>query len=84
MEDKYFDKKVGMILDIMGLIVLHMRDEGMVEKHKKDIRLILKEIAKDQRHACAEAVLTFSAAIKDDSIVSSIHDEIMNTHIKKG
>ena len=82
MEDKYFEKKMQMILDIMGLIVLHRNDETLVEKHKNDIKLILKEIAKDQRHACAETVLKFGSAV-DDAIIADIHGEIMNTHINK-
>ena len=82
MEDKYFEKKVDMILDIMDLMVLHRNDAGLVEKHKKNIKLILKEIAKDQRHACAETVLKFGE-IGERAAVESIHNAIMNTHINK-
>ena len=82
METKYFENKMQMILDIMRLIVLHMRDESMVEKHKNDIKLILKEIAKDQRHACAEATLKFGE-IGERATVESIHSAVMNTHINK-
>ena len=82
MEDKYFEKKMQMILDITDLTVLHRNDAGLVEKHKKNIKLILKEIAKDQRHACAEAVLKFGE-IGERASVESIHNVVMNTHIDK-
>ena len=82
MEDKYFEKKMRMILDIMDLMVLHRNDAGLVEKHKKNIKLILKEIAKDQRYACAEAVLKFGE-IGERATVESIHSAVMNTHINK-
>ena len=82
METEYFEKKMQMILDIMDLMVLHRNDAGLVEKHKKNINLILKEIAKDQRHACAEAVLRYNNAA-GGIVVDFIHSAVMNTHINK-
>ena len=82
MNDKYFEKKVDMIIDIMDLMILHRNDAGLVENHEKNIKLILKEISKDQRHACAEAVLKFGE-IGERATVESIHSVVMNTHINK-
>ena len=82
METKYFEKKMNMILDIMGLMVLHQHDSSMINKHKHDLNIILKEIAKDQRHACTEAVMKFGE-IGEKATVESIHNAIMNTHINK-
>lgn len=82
MEAEYFENKMQMILDITDLMVLHRNDACLVEKHKKNIKLILKEIAKDQRHACAEAVLRYNNAV-DGIVVDIIHSAVMNTHIDK-
>lgn len=82
MEAEYFENKMQMILDITDLMVLHRNDAGLVEKHKKNIKLILKEIAKDQRHACAETVLKFGE-IGERATVESIYSAVMNTHIDK-
>ena len=82
MESKYFDKKLNTILGIMGLIILHRADETLVEKHKQDIVNILKEIAKDQRHACADAVYKDAPALEGKHL-ASIHLNILNTYMDK-
>ncbi len=53
-----------------------------VDLYRKAYQQCAKEIAKDQRHACAEAVLKFGE-IGERATVESIHSVVMNTHINK-
>lgn len=55
-EEQYFDKKLNEVLDIMGLIILRRQDEQEVENLKHSLKIKLKEVARDQRYACLEAV----------------------------
>lgn len=69
-------------VDYLTRCLAHMRGkagksyEREVETFQVELRLKLKEVARDQRHACAEAVLQV------DRFAQKAHQAVMNAEIK--
>lgn len=72
MDDKYFEKKAGKIKDMLA------ENEYLEVPH--NIEIVLKEIARDQRHACAEAIVT-KVHPEDSDLITRCHQVVMNAYM---
>lgn len=75
--EKYFDEKVEKILEINMDSILDPFISR--EEVKKKIVIILKEISRDQRYACIDAILEYA---NDKSEIDNIQAVIHNANIK--
>ena len=82
-EEQYFDKKLNEILDIMGLILSRMHDEQEVTKLKNSLKIKLKEVARDQRYACVDAVQSYYNLHEPHGTISNVQGCIQKAQIDK-
>lgn len=82
-EEQYFEKKLNEVLDIMGLILSRMHDEQEVTKLKNSLKIKLKEVARDQRYACVEAIQSYYNSRELHGTISNVQGIIQNAQIDK-
>lgn len=80
---KTVEQQVG---DLMATLPYLHVSEGGVKGFEKRLRLAMLEVSRDQRHACAEAIMAGTTPDKNNPWMidkDDAHGAVMNAEIKR-